>query len=203
MSSLMLSAESAVKMKQCYDLKVKMLDFKGDDDTCVQIVRQWMPNHKNNPLLAALECIKAWQAKNPGKDDGLAIMGFMAAAYYLVEVAPPGHQGPKFTAHDSIMISALKHVSFGSGNQSTRFYADIQLSGVRTERQRWWLTSLVVRHRRQIGNTAAIATAERWLKDNPEPTVPAQAGTASSAAQTSEAAPAPPKNEPPPQPTLF
>lgn len=117
--------------------------------------------------------------------------------------AQPGPQGPKFTAHDSIMLSALQPVSFGAHNRNEEFITGIKATGVRTDRQRWWLTSLVVRHRRQIKNQAAVAAAERWLKDNPEPTVPAQEGTASSVALTSEPAPAPTKPEVPPQPTLF
>lgn len=196
MTTILTAITIAQKLKQCYDQRVKLLDFKGDDDTCVQILREWMPNYKGNAVEAALECIKAWQANNPGSDDGIVIHGFCAAAYYLTEVAPPGHHGPRFTTHDTIMLDALRHVNFGHFNNGQGFVTNVKLSSVRTDRQRWWLTTLVVRHRKQIPNRAAVATAEAWLKANPEPQQPAKEAAPTAPPQPQGATEAE-------QPTLF
>lgn len=185
----------AHKMKECYDTKVKHFAFDPATDPYVKLVHQWMPNNKNNALLAATECIKAWTAKHPDQNDGMIILGFMAAAYYIVEVEP--HKPKNISAHDSIMLNALRTVKFGHFNSSDGFVKDITAGGVRTARQRWWLTTLVVRHRKQIGNQAAVQTAERWLKDNPEPTA---TGHDQEPAKEAPAPVAPPAQE---TPNLF
>ena len=72
--------------------------------------------------------------------------------------------------HDGRMLSALHGVRFGHFNRNTRFIEGITLGGVKTARQRWWLTSLVVRHRKQVKDQQAVAIAEAWLRTNAEPT---------------------------------
>jgi hypothetical protein len=85
------------------------------------------------------------------------------------------------TTHDRIMLDALAKVSFGHFNQRKNFLASVKADGVKSDKQRWWLTKLVVMHRKQVTNTAALVTADKWLRENahlapkespPEPTVP-------------------------------
>ncbi len=104
---------------------------------------------------------------------------------------------PNLTTHDHIMLGALAGVNFGIFNQSAAFVSDVKANGIQTARQRWWLTTLVVRHRRQVKNQAAIATAERWLRENQEPTPDGTGGD-----MPVEEEPPPPAPAPVP-PTLF
>lgn len=71
-------------------------------------------------------------------------------------------------AHDAAMLEALKDVHFGSFNQNDQFYKDLRTNGVKTDRQRWWLTTLVVRHRKQLKPQfhGTLARAQRWLTEH-------------------------------------
>lgn len=77
--------------------------------------------------------------------------------------------------HDARMCSALRNVSTGHFNSNGRFIEHITnlvKSGTDlTPRQRWWLTTLVVRHRRQLGTKHAgtVAIAQAWLREHAEP----------------------------------
>lgn len=85
-------------------------------------------------------------------------------------------------AHDTDMLAALKDVSFGAWNQSRRFLDGITHTGCTTARQRWWLTTLVVRHRKQLKPQfhGTLHRAQKWLRDNADAgtTTPAPASNA-------------------------
>lgn len=102
------------------------------------------------------------------------------------------------TAHDRIMIDALAKVSFGRFNQKQRFYAEVCSNGVKTERQRWYLTKLVQLHRRQVTNQSALQLADRWLKENAHLEPPIRSDAPATAPAAAPIAPAPALD-----PTLF
>lgn len=163
--------ELAALMPQSYNTKVRHYAFDGATDPFVRLVHEWMPNNKQNAVAAAHAILLAWRAKFPDADSGMAVQDVMAAAHYIIEVEP--HRPKHTSQHDVIMLAALRDVKFGHFNNSKAFVQDIAAGGVRTDRQRWWLTTLVVRHRKQVRNQAAVQTAERWLRTNPEPGQPA------------------------------
>lgn len=74
-------------------------------------------------------------------------------------------------AHDTACIQALHGVRFGHFNQNTSFLQSIKADGVKTPRQRWWLNTLVVRHRKQLQpqHRGTLTAAEKWLRENQEP----------------------------------
>lgn len=71
--------------------------------------------------------------------------------------------------HDRTMLAALQDVSFGRFNQKSQFVQNIETNGVRTHQQRWWLTKLVIMHRKQHGHHLALDMAETWMTDNGYP----------------------------------
>ncbi len=109
------------------------------------------------------------------------------------------------------MLAALRGVSFGHFNRNERFIAhvteQVNSGPPLTARQMWWLTSLVVRHRRQVKDQSAVALAQAWLRSNAEPVVSASADErAVAGCQAADAATAQPDNRQPTtdnQPQLF
>lgn len=102
------------------------------------------------------------------------------------------------TTHDARMLDALRGVRFGHFNQRQRFVQQVQAEGVKSERQRWWLTKLVHMHREQVMDKSAVVAAARWLEQHPDRTALERMS------EPQEAAPAPPATTAlPDQPTLF
>lgn len=75
--------------------------------------------------------------------------------------------------HTARMCAALRGVAFGHFNKNTAFVQQMARNAANqvalTPRQLWWLTSLVVRHRKQVKDQSAVALAEHWLRSNAEP----------------------------------
>lgn len=98
---------------------------------------------------------------------------------------------------DSTWLHVLADVRLGSFSSRKRFRETLLATGVRTERQRWWLAKLVVMHRKQIRSDYAVATAQAYLDAHPE-----QDLRAAHTPKKEKPAPAP-KPEPPRNLDLF
>lgn len=75
---------------------------------------------------------------------------------------------PTFTPHDRRMLDALRGVRFGHFNQRKHFVVQLTTEGVKSERQRWWLTKLVHMHREQVIDKSAVVLAAQWLEHHPD-----------------------------------
>lgn len=209
MKALLQIADLARRMAECYHYRVKFQHFAPGTDPYVRVLLGMCKKMGVQPLAALSSAMAAARKDNTQPDADAACVGFLAAGHYLIVVQPheqmlrPAHKPPTAAErqHDRAMLEALGHVSFGRFNNNDQFVSAVRRTGVNTPRQRWWLTTLVVRHRRQLPQRFAhiVEQAQAWLRNNPEPnaTVP-PAGEPVPATTTAQPQPTKPQD-----PTLF
>lgn len=85
--------------------------------------------------------------------------------------------------HTARMVAALKHVSPGRYSGTAGFVQQMTRNSANnialTPRQQWWLTTLVVKYRKQLklpSELEALEIAQQWLRDNAEPITPVDTG---------------------------